>query len=80
MNQRLKELIEQAVSFRLDPDSNGYEAQVSPEDLELLAKLVVIDTIKVMALQMYWHGMDQTNNPTFHEVIDNTLKHFGVEE
>ena len=80
MNERIKELIEQAVSFRLDPDSNAYEAQVSPEDLELLVKLVVIDTIKEMALQMYWHRMDQTNNPTFHKVIDNTMKHFGVEE
>jgi hypothetical protein len=80
MNERIKELIEQAVSFRLDPDSNGYEAQVSPEDLELLAKSIVIETIKEVYRQMYWHRMDQLNNPTFHEVIDNTLKHFGVKE
>lgn len=41
MNQRIKELMAQAVTFYLDPDSNAYEAQVSPEDLELFAELIV---------------------------------------
>jgi hypothetical protein len=41
MNERIKELMDDAVTFRLDPDSNAYEAQVSPEDLELFAELIV---------------------------------------
>lgn len=41
MNERIKELMEYAVRFRLDPDSNAYEALVQPEDLELFAELIV---------------------------------------
>jgi hypothetical protein len=41
MNERIKEIMSQAITFRLDPDSNAYETQVSPEDLELFAKLII---------------------------------------
>ena len=41
MNERIRKLIMQAVKFRLDPDSECYEAQVCPEDLEYLAELIV---------------------------------------
>ena len=41
MNERIRELIMQSVNFRLDPDSDAYEAQVSPEDLEYLAQSIV---------------------------------------
>jgi hypothetical protein len=41
MNERIRELMAGAVTFYLDPDSNAYEAQVSPEDLELFAELIV---------------------------------------
>ena len=41
MNERIKELAEQAVSFRLDPDSNCYEALIHPEDLEVFAELLI---------------------------------------
>lgn len=45
MNERIKELILQSVTFRLDPDSECYEAQVCPEDLEGLAELIVQEVI-----------------------------------
>ena len=48
MNERIKELIAEAVKFRLDPDSNAYEAQVSPEDLEFLVELVVRECAEVV--------------------------------
>jgi len=41
MNERIKQLAEQAISFRLDPDSKCYEALIHPEDLELFAELIV---------------------------------------
>ncbi len=43
MNERIRALMDEAVKFRLDPDSNGYEAQVSPEDLEVFAELIVYE-------------------------------------
>jgi hypothetical protein len=45
MNERIKELILQSVTFRLDPDSECYEAQICPEDLEYLAELIVQECI-----------------------------------
>jgi hypothetical protein len=47
MNERIKQLIMEAVNFRLDPDSDAYEAQVCPEDLEYLAELIVKDCANV---------------------------------
>jgi hypothetical protein len=45
MNKRIQELMAEAVTFRLDPDSNAHEAQVCPEDLELFAELIVQECI-----------------------------------
>jgi len=47
MNERIKRLIDEAVKFRLDPDSNSYEAQVSPEDLEVFAELIVLECANI---------------------------------
>jgi hypothetical protein len=41
MYERIKELMDEAIRFRLDPDSKNYEAQVSPEDLEVFAESLV---------------------------------------
>ena len=64
MNERIKELMDEAVRFRLDPDSNAYEAQVSPEDLEFFAELIVRECAEI-CLEANDHK--------------NILKHFGVE-
>ena len=63
MNERIKELMDEAVRFRLDPDSNAYEAQVSPEDLEFFALLIVKEC---------------ASKVTRNEAL-NILEHFGVE-
>jgi hypothetical protein len=75
MNERIKELIMQAVKFRLDPDSECYEAQVCPEDLEYLAELIVDECAGV------------GSNIVLTETEDNDMgvflgikQHFGVEE
>ena len=71
MNERIKRLMDEAVKFRLDPDSNGYEAQVSPEDLEVFAELIVRECAEVADLadenKCEWIG-------------GNILTRFGVEE
>lgn len=48
MNGRIKQLIMEAVNFRLDPDSDAYEAQICPEDLEYLAELIVKECLSNM--------------------------------
>lgn len=48
MNDRIKQLIMEAVNFGLDPDSDAYEAQICPEDLEYLAELIVKECLSNM--------------------------------
>ena len=48
MNERIKELMDQAVTFRLDPDSNAYEAQVCPEELEYFAEIILEDIMRAL--------------------------------
>jgi hypothetical protein len=83
MNERIKELILQSVTFRLDPDSECYEAQVCPEDLESLAELIVAECMDIVSNQT---TLD--TNEDFREGFNHGLKyvwtdikkHFGVEE
>ena len=49
MNERIKELIQQAVTFRLEPDSECYEAIICPEDLESLAELLVKECMTIVS-------------------------------
>ena len=83
MNERIRELMAEAVTFRLDPDSNAHEAQVCPEDLELFAELIVRECMNIVSNQT---TLD--TNEDFREGFNHGLKyawtdirkHFGVEE
>jgi hypothetical protein len=74
MNERIRELMDESVRFRLDPDSKQYEAQVSPEELEMFAELIVrecnskLDNIGVI---------DRDSRTIAMKVIS---EHFGVEQ
>lgn len=70
MNERIRELMVQAVKFRLDPDSNAYEAQVSPEDMELFAELIVRECIDLCEL---W------NTTPGAKLAKEIKQYFGVE-
>ena len=82
MNERIQELVFEAIDFKLDPDSKCYEAQVHPEDLEYLVELIIrecleqIDTVRdgcdedddhQQALGAEWAGLA-------------VAKHFGVND
>ncbi len=75
MNERIRELMDEAVRFRLDPDSKQYEAQVSPEDLEAFAELIVGE-----CMEQVWYTREDGINGNVSEVIKDRIKqHFGVE-
>ena len=67
MNDRIKQLIMEAVNFRLDPDSDAYEAQICPEDLEYLAELIVRECACI------------ADDMKSLDVSAEIKKHFGVE-
>jgi len=68
MNKRIRELMDEAIEFRLDPDSKHYEAQVSPEELEMFAELIVRECAEIA----------DTAEPFL--ASDLIKQHFGVEE
>jgi len=76
MNKRIRELMAEAVTFRLDPDSNAHEAQVCPEDLELFAELIIGECIhKINDIA------ESSSNPQpIYRVTVDLLEHFGVRE
>jgi hypothetical protein len=67
MNERIRALMDEAVSFRLDPDSNAYEALVSPEDLTVFAELIVRECAELC---------ERKDSYLFAKVLK---EHFGVE-
>lgn len=80
MNERIREIIEQAhlvadATYARGPDSI-WERKYNKKLVELIVK----ETITEMSQQLYWHGEDQSNNPAFYKAIDKTKKHFGVKE
>ena len=84
MNERLQELAEQATITKTEL-RNGWERktytyQEEVFDKEKFAELIVQECVKEMSQQMYWHRIDQSNNPNFYKAVEKTLKHFGVEE
>lgn len=82
MNERIKELMEYAVRFRLDPDSNAYEAQVTPEDLKLFAELIVRKCISTIenAENGYQDYRNQIEDGMRNHCISLIKNEFGVEE
>jgi hypothetical protein len=77
MNERIRELMDEAVRFRLDPDSKQYEAQVSPEDLEAFAELIVRECCDVLQTETIRHDGYGYNQGALHQKIK---QHFGVEK
>ena len=81
MNERIRELWDeaaQATAAYPSGQNTSWETQVN--FMDKFAELIVKETITEMCQQLYWHGEDQSNNPSFYKAIDKTKKHFGVEE
>lgn len=51
---------------------------ISHVRLQEFAELLVKETINQMCCQMWVHGIDQANNPSFYKAIRDTEKHLGV--
>ena len=86
MNERIEELFKRAggsVSIHnlmSNPMQQREYREIWNENIDKFAELIVKETITEMCQQLYWHGEDQSNNPSFYKAIDKTKKHFGVEE
>lgn len=72
MNERIKELMNEAVRFHWDHDGQAYEAQVHPEDLEYFAELIIKECAGLAE-----DGFDDELDGQ--EICDRIKQHFGVE-
>jgi hypothetical protein len=79
MNERIKELMNEVIEFRLDPDSKHYEAQVSPEDLEMFAELIVRECIGVCESMQLIGPYKEVQDATLKDAAVQIKQHFGVE-
>ena len=83
MNKLIRKLAEQAGMEFDDDECLEFGKQiyyVTTEDVEKFAKLTVKETIREMITQMWHHGIDQSNNPSFYKAVEKTEKYFGVAE
>jgi hypothetical protein len=78
MNERIRKLMNEAVRFRLDPDSNAYEAQVCPEDLEVFAELIVRECIEQAHGVANLRGANDDMIYGADTAAARIAKHFGV--
>lgn len=74
MNKLIRKLMDECVSFRIDPDSNAEEAQISPEDLESFAWLLILECISATDEWYRYH------NEIHWDPSEHIKQHFGGEE
>jgi hypothetical protein len=79
MNSKIKQLAEQAGVPKEYSFVEGATVWNLHPSLEQFAELIVRECVKEMSEQMYWHHIDEANNPNFYKAVEKTLKYFGVE-
>ena len=80
MNERIRQLAEQAGKTHAESFRWEYMNEIDKDIFKTFAELIVRETVKEMSQQLYWHRMEQSNNPAYYKAIKKTLEHFGVEE
>lgn len=79
MNERIKELMNEAVRFHWDHDGQAYEAQVHPEDLEYFAELIIKECAQ-LARNTNLEDVEGGDSAVLLAAKHHILDHFGVEE
>ena len=79
MNERIRELMNDAVRFHWDHDGQAYEAQVHPEDLEYFAQLIVWECARI-ARNANLEDVDGGDSAVLRAAGDQIEDYFGVEE
>jgi len=79
MNEIIKNLFIQAGGGVEEENGNlwTYSDDLEPE---LFGQLVVRECIKEITDQMFYEGIDESNNPGYYKAINRVEEHFGVEE
>ena len=73
MNEQIRELAKDA-----DIDWHRYWNDDGSNRLQIFAELIVRNCIDEMITQMWHHGIDESNNPSFYKAVEKAKQHFGV--
>lgn len=77
MNERFRALAEQADAYSDAMDIGGKNYSGLRD--EYFAELIVRNCVNEMITQMWIHGIDQSNNPSFYKAVEKTKRQFGIE-
>jgi hypothetical protein len=83
VNNLIQELASQA-TIRVNNPIVNTDGKIVCDDwqegisISKFAELLVKETISKMSQQLNAHGDNQANNPAYYKSINDTLKHFGV--
>jgi hypothetical protein len=85
MNERIRELGRQAGFAFIEDGVYGrrwYSSKcgMDASEFEKFAELIVAECIKEITDQMFYEGIDESNNPGYYKAINRVEEHFGVEE
>jgi hypothetical protein len=76
MNDKFEDLL-----YNSGLTSQGCWDKLDEWDREAVLKfgeLIVRKCIDEMITQMWHHGIDESNNPSFYKAVERTKQHFGV--
>lgn len=76
MNDKFEDLL-----YNSGLTSQGCWDKLDEWDREAVLKfgeLIVRNCIDEMITQMWHHGIDESNNPSFYKAVEKTKQHFGV--
>ena len=78
MNERIKEIAKQC--YETGPIGKDGWPEYSRLNEQKFAKLIVMESIMQMAIQMDKFGDNQSNNPIWYKSEEAVKKHFEVEK
>lgn len=79
MNERIRALAWQAANGMLSYDAEG-DFRLSEKEVEKFAELIVRNCVNELITQMWHHGIDESNNPSFYKAIEKTIEEFGIKK
>lgn len=79
LSTKVKEILQASLEFERLND--WYDiGPVQRATLESFSSWVATDVIKEFQVQLYKHGIDQSNNPEFCKAVIKVKEHFGIKE
>ena len=78
MNERIIELAVQADLLIKKSNGDEFRSGYFDPKFQKFAELIVRNCVNELITQMWPHGIDESNNPSFYKAIEKTIEEFGI--